>query len=50
MLSYTATYSCRTCYVYRDERGNIDFDIIEYSRFYYEVERICRYIESSIDS
>lgn len=50
MLSYTATYSCYACYVYRDERGNVDFNIIEHGRFYYEVERIRRYIKSSVDS
>lgn len=50
MLSHTATYGCRACHVHRDERGDVDFDIIEHGRFHHEVERIRRHIESGVDS
>lgn len=50
MLSYTAIYGYRSYYVYKDQRSNVDFDVIEHSRFYYKVERIRRYIEGGVES
>lgn len=40
MLSYSAIYGCLRYKVYKDERSNVDFDVVENSRFYYKTKRI----------
>lgn len=44
--SQNATYSCRSYIIYKDQRADLQYDIIQYRRFYYENERQRRYINS----
>lgn len=44
--SQNATYSCRSCIIYKDQRADLQYDIIQHRRFYYKNERQRRYINS----
>lgn len=44
--SQNTTYSCRSYIIYKDQRTDLQYDIIQYRRFYYENERQRRYINS----
>lgn len=48
ILSYSAIYGYLRYKVYKDERSNIDFDVVENSRFYYKTKRIRQLIEQSV--
>lgn len=46
MKSQNATYSCRSCVIHKDQRADLQYNIVQNRRFYYENERQRRYINS----